>query len=316
MNTTRTPPPNLPLPRLAPHLSNSEPDLQNNAHENSPDHITQRNNKKRRFSGEEVNELSAFKSELMAMMSGFMASQNTRLDTLESHIKEVKTQNVSIHTTNQDIERAMTVMTGDIKTIESKISSLERERKSFSEDLAIIGEKIQDIEKSAIKTSIEIRNVPKKNKESKEDLFGYAVKLCQELSCSTRQADIRDVYRLPSKRENKNASVVIEMNNTLCKSRLLKSIKTFNTQNPTNNLNTGHLGMTGAPQEGIFASEHLTPQTKRLLFLAREFKKTAGYQYVWTTNGRVYLRKKEGAQYILIKNEAQITELQKSLTVK
>lgn len=186
------------------------------------------------------------------------------------------------------------------------------ESKAFSENLIIIDDKIEELEKSIIKTSLELRNVPKKPKENKEDLFGYAAKLCREIGCNFQQADVRDVYRLPSKRENKSASIVIEMSTSLMKTRLLNHIKQYNIDNPTNNLNSGNLGFTN-PTEQIYASEHLTPKTKRLLFLARDFKKSAGYKYVWTTSGRVYLRKEEGGQYIMIKNEAQIQELKRSL---
>lgn len=76
----------------------------------------------------------------------------------------------------------------------------------------------------------------------------------------------------------------------------------------TEQLNSAHLGLDG-PKTEIYISEHLTPSVSRLYFLAREFRKTMGYEFCWTSNGLVYLRKKQGDPHILVKSEVQLHQL-------
>ena len=43
--------------------------------------------------------------------------------------------------------------------------------------------------------------------------------------------------------------------------------------------------------------------------LSIKTKKDLNYKYIWTSNGRIYLRKNEDSQRIYIKNEGQLTKL-------
>lgn len=120
--------------------------------------------------------------------------------------------------------------------------------------------------------------------------------------------DIRDVMRYTSRKDNSSWNLTVELANTLQKNNILSAIRKHNKENRSNQLNAGHLGLSGSSCP-IYVSEFLTPRAKRIFFLAREMAKSEQYDYCWTANGKVYLRKKSGAPYILIKNEDQLKSL-------
>lgn len=55
----------------------------------------------------------------------------------------------------------------------------------------------------------------------------------------------------------------------------------------------------------IYINEKLTPQSKQLLWLARSTK-SIGYQYAWTKNGNVLLRKNKDSPIIYVKDASDI----------
>ncbi|KAG7309289.1 hypothetical protein JYU34_005230 [Plutella xylostella] len=89
---------------------------------------------------------------------------------------------------------------------------------------------------------------------------------------------------------------------------MLKGIKSFNIKNSKNKLNASHLGLKDNSTP-VFTAEYLTPKANRLYFLARDLVRTDLYQFCWTSQGRIFVRKSEGTPAILIKNEEQVTQL-------
>lgn len=271
--------------------------------------VTQRD-KRRKLSGNDHDDLTAFKMEMKELFQSFSDIQNKRLDSLEKLISDVKKSTSSISKTNLEIEQSVNFVSDQIKTVEEKITKLEEERKSISCQLFSMEEKCEEIERNCTKTCIEIRNVPKPKFESKENLFQSAAKLCNLIDVPLQNGDIRDVYRIPNKNDKAIGTLIIESSNTLTKKRIIVATKDYNKKNRSTQLSSMDIGIEG-PAFPIFVSEHLTPKGRRLHFLARDFAKSESYAYCWTANGRVYLRKSEGAPHILLKNESQLNDLKK-----
>lgn len=120
--------------------------------------------------------------------------------------------------------------------------------------------------------------------------------------------DVRDVYRVPNKNEPAKSTVVAEFSNTLTKALFLNSARKYN---KNNQLKAEDLGIENNSSI-LYISESLTPKSRRLHFLARDFATAENYKYCWTTNGNVYLKKEKGSPYILIKNEMQFNKLKVS----
>lgn len=280
----------------------------------SPTNVTQRNTKRPRLLDEcSLENSSSFKDEIMSMINQFRVSQNNRLDKLEEYMISIQEQNKSIQKTNSEIENSVSHLTRNVKTVEDKIDQLEHERKQLHSHICALEDKLDSMEISSLKTFTEIRNVPKIQNEKKPDLFGYVMNLSKTVNyLALTKTDIRDVARMPSKKDSSSSSVTIEFTNTLTKLSFLEAVKKYNqSKQQPEQLNSNNMGIQNSKQP-IYISELLTAKMKRLLFLTRDFAKTAEYKYVWSSNGQIYLRKGEGKPYIRVKNEVHLNELKKN----
>lgn len=306
--------------------SRSESDVQKLCQEEglSPEHITQRGNKRRRpmkdgsymdrFEDKFLGLKNDIKSDLKDLINELISSQNTRMDKFEEHILEIKSQYSSIEATNQEIEKSMTAVSDQLISLETKIASLEIERNSMARKLVTLEERLDNIDRNCIKTCIEVRNVPKCQKETKSTLYTLVQSLSKQLEANIQPADIRDVSRLPSRKESKTSNITIEFTNTLQKSNFLLAAKQFNINHSTDKINSTHLGLNG-PKTPIYIAEQLTPLTKKLFYEARNFAKLNRFAFCWTSNGRVMLKKTVDGQYIIIKNEQQLLQMSQSANI-
>ncbi|KAJ2937265.1 hypothetical protein O0L34_g19368 [Tuta absoluta] len=165
------------------------------------------------------------------------------------------------------------------------------------------------------KSNFELKGVPRKEKETKQDLVAMVLALSESVGCNVNKSDIKDIlYRIRSKNpEHRNTPIVVETGSTLLKSDLLKMAKLYNIRNKSNKLCAKHLGFKTQEDTPIYISENLTSKNARLHFLARDLVQSMSYKFVWTSYGKVYVRKNEQSPVILIKSEQQIQQL---LTVK
>ncbi|KOB66883.1 Asparaginyl-tRNA synthetase [Operophtera brumata] len=199
--------------------------------------------------------------------------------------------------------RSMDYVSEQIKDLQNKISNLEGEKNTMTKQMDMIDVRIDNLERINKKSSIEIRNVPRRPKEGKKELFNMIQKLYSVIDSQdmTDAYQLRDVYRLPSKPDATTSTIVAEFSNTLAKDNFIQKVKKYS-KNKYEQLNSKHLGIND-PKTFIYISEHLTVKATRLFYLARDVAKTQGFDFCWTSNGRVFLRKKENAPHILVKDE-------------
>lgn len=234
-----------------------------------------------------------------------ITNQDARLSALEGHIKDLKAQSTTIQSSNSEIIKSIDNVTQQISLMQGKIDFLESKRQVMSEDLAKLEEKVERVERCTLKTSIEIRQVPKTPKESKDHLYTCLKTLSSSIDLPFEKALVRDIFRLPSKTTDTKSTVVVEFVSTLAKLNFLHLAKK---KNQLTRLSSKDLGIAG-DQGPIFISEHLTAKARRLHYLAREVAKSCQYAFCWTANGQVFLRKDEGGPHIIVKTETQLDNI-------
>lgn len=231
--------------------------------------------------------------------------QNSRLDDLEGHIREIKSQSSAIQSTNSDIVKSVDHVTQQLTLMQLKIDGLETKRQDMCTQVHKLENKIDYLEKSTVKTSVEIRQVPKQAKENKEGLYKVLQNLTSSLGLSLGINEIRDVYRQPSKVADTKSTIVVEFSNTLKKSNFLNSARI---RNKSTRLSTKDLGI-GGVDDPIYISEHLTSKSRHLYFHGREVAKSCQLAFCWTSNGQVLIREEEGSAPVVVKSEEQLEEI-------
>ncbi|XP_013173848.1 PREDICTED: uncharacterized protein LOC106122445 [Papilio xuthus] len=227
----------------------------------------------------------------------------------EDELKKIAPTLLEIQQSNRNIESSIAFLSAQNEEYRKKIEKLERQAQEDKKYVTLLEEKIEDIQKSMRKTCFEIKNVPKKDKESKEDLIEMVTNLTKNIGCDVDKNHIKDIYRVRGKKDGaRNTPIIVETTSTILKNDILKMSKSFNIRHKTK-ICAQHLGLRNGEDVPVYVTENLTPKSARLYFLARDLVKSKSYKFCWTAYGKVYVRKDENSAIILISNESQIQPL-------
>lgn len=265
-----------------------------------PNKVTQRIKKR----GEEVSrlDLNDFKEEIKGMISSMLSAQRSELRTITSNLKEIQE-------TSHKIENSITFLSNQNEELCKKINLLETQTRKDREHIAVLENKIEDMQRTNRKTCIEIKNVPKKTNETNAELINMVLNLSRNVNCKIEKSDIKDIFRVQGRKEGKKDNpIIFEVGSTILRSDFLKSCKSFNIKNK-DKLRAIHLGFTKEENTPVFVSEQLTARAARLFYLARDLSKSKNYKFCWTSFGKVYVRKDESSPVMVIQNEAQVNHL-------
>lgn len=282
--------------------------------------LTVRQQKRRRPNDdvEQKCECTSMRDEIRKMMSEMMSKQDDRMDRIENRIKDLKLQSGNdtkdiktrvdqVQSSNTHIESSISFLSDQIKIFESKIDGLDAQRKVMEQQVQILDDKLENMERFSLKTAIEIRNVPKVLKETKDNLLLILHTLSKSLNITVQNHELKDMYRLPVKRDSMLSTIVVEFANTWSKSNFLRAVKQYR-KSRSDQLNSKNLGFVDQSVP-VYISERLTAKAKRLYFLAREFAKSEEFAHCWIANGKVFLRKKDGEPFVVVKNEERLHSL-------
>ncbi|KAH9632770.1 hypothetical protein HF086_002801 [Spodoptera exigua] len=238
------------------------------------------------------------------MFNEMKEEQNARIEKIYDSMQEIKSQNVKIQESVISLSEYYDNLKSKIDDLETK---LDEERKHNAAYTKSLEEKLEKMEKSARSTCVEIRNIPIVKSETKECLLNSVVKVGAILNATIEPHEINDIYRVGPTHSN-NRTIIVNFASNLKKEKFLRNYKIYNKgKDNAKKLSTEHLQIKGTPNP-VFVSENLTAKSKRLLFLAKDFASCNNYRFCWVTNGKIFLREKEGAPHILIKTESDIPQ--------
>lgn len=244
------------------------------------------------------------KAEIIKMFSDMHKQQDDKMEALIAKVEG----GIESHTEqNKNISDSIEILAQQCDEMANRIVLLEQEKASDRIYIQTLEAKLESMDRHLRCSSIEMRNVPKKAGETKEDLHSIVKKIGDVLNVPIQSSEVRDVYRINTKRET-NQPIVAEFTTVAMRDRIIDCVKAYNKKYTTSKLSTQNLKLEG-PSSPIFISESLTVQTKKLFYLAREFAKANNYRYCWASRGKIYLRRKDGASLIRVNNEENLANL-------
>lgn len=248
-----------------------------------------------------ADDLNKFKEEMKDMIHNLFLAHKKELNNISPTLQEIRQ-------TNSNIEGSIALLSAQNAELTKKITSLENKIKEDKECIRILEDKLENLQIGWRKTNFEIKNVPKKHGETKEDLVEMTLCLSSNVGGNLNKGDIKDIYRVRGKKDTQNSTIIVETSSTILKNYMLKLCKNFNVKSKAK-LSAKHLGFRTSEDTPVFVTEQLTAKASRLYFLARDLAKSGQYKFCWTSYGKVYIRKTETSPIIQIKSEAQVHQL-------
>lgn len=242
-------------------------------------------------------------NDILAMFAELKKDQNEKFEILTNNVQKGIQ---ALTEQNSAILGSVDFLGQKYDELMSRINILEEEKAVDRKYIKSLETRLEHMDRFIQSSTIEVRNVPKKNGETKEDLVNLVGAVGKALNLPIQPTEVRDVYRLNTKNEQ-NQPILAQLSTVVLRDKIVGSVKAYNKKYASSKFNTSNLKLEGPPKP-IFVSEGLTPQTKRLFFLAREFSKNNGIKYCWTSRGRVYMRRTDGAALIKVNGEEDLEQ--------
>lgn len=250
--------------------------------------------------------LSKFQDELKSIHTTIQSlknDQDSRFSKIHTELVSLKSQIGDLQCTNKDIEKSLDFISGQYENLQIRTRDLESVSKDQNSKIIQLESRIEELYRQSYSSKIEIRNVGAKAAETENDVIQYVRNLFTTLNIKETLSDVRGIRRMNGRIERK--PILVELSSSSSQQKVMKAVKKYNAENKKNKLNSTHLGIPGAAS-AVYVADYLTPKARKLFYLAREYGKKHGYRYVWTSSGKIYIRKDDGAEFIHITEEFQL----------
>lgn len=142
------------------------------------------------------------------------------LQKMSVDIAEVKTQNAEIRQTNLEIEKSLEFVSKQYEDMRQKLESLEHVHKELLSYITSLELKIENLERNSKSTTVEIRNVPASDSETKAGLCELIERTCKALEVGVNTNDLKDVFRVSNKSGTK--TIIAEFTTTFAKNSIIQ----------------------------------------------------------------------------------------------
>ncbi|XP_053606954.1 uncharacterized protein LOC128673250 [Plodia interpunctella] len=243
--------------------------------------------------------------QMEGLVSQFRALFSTMLETQMKPLRDQLT----------DVKESVTFMSGQYDEIIKQnkrnleiITDLQSECDGMKSKIRDLSTRLNNQEQNARSCNIEIQCVPEKKDEN---LITIVTKLGSIIKCNTPPESIVQCTRIAKINRNspRPRSIVVQFCSPKKRDDFLAAVVNYNKSKPIHDkLNSTVVGLNDQKLP-IFVMEHLSPANKALHAAARLAAKKKGYKHVWVRNGRIYLRKTDNSDYILVKDMDSIDNL-------
>lgn len=292
----------------------SDPNLASKSNWNEEENISQRTHK-RKFQCECSNDFDSkfltFKNEFLQLMSQWNSNQEKKLEDIHKSMSEITSKMSEIQQKNREIEKSIEFLAAQYEETNNKVSTLDLKSTEYDQRISKLEASLENLQRRNCLNLLEIRNIPISPQESSNYPMQIVSKIMKTVSAGIPDSEVQEARRLPSKTEAR--SILVTLNSTTSKMKILKAVKDYNIQNKGQKLSTATIGLTSSSQP-IYVAEYLTPNARRLYYLGRELQKEGIVKYCWTANGRILLRKDDGAKIITVNDEQQIHQLKEKIS--
>lgn len=163
-----------------------------------------------------------------------------------------------------------------------------------------LGYRLNLVEQNMRETNIELNGITEHKEENMINTIAQMVKI---IGNPIAPEDILHATRVAKlvKDNNRPRTVVAKLRTPRHRDAVLAAVVKFNRSNQQDKLSTKHLGLSG-PRNPVFVAEHLSPQNKALHAATRIRVRELKYKFTWIRNGRIFVRKDEFSESILIRH--------------
>lgn len=218
-----------------------------------------------------LNTIEAFKKEIM----GKISTENSSLRESLSFLNDAVEEN----------NKLMESVTQELKKTQEVNKQLLKENADLRSNMTSMEIRVRNLEQYSRKQNLEIDGVPE---SQGEDVCAILADVGRAIGVELKKEKVVAVHRVPTYNKKKSSPIVVKFSTYEERDVWItgyKSVRplTANKINPSFN---------GSAR--VYVNEHLSPENKLLLSKTKEAAKQKGYKYVWSRDGKIFVRRDEG----------------------
>ncbi|XP_022824433.1 uncharacterized protein LOC111354968 [Spodoptera litura] len=243
-----------------------------------------------------AHEIRAFREELSAL----------RVD-----IRELRQENAQFRAAINGCNERLDAVVHRVDSLEQRFEAKDTSSYDHLEEtIADLKLQLNERDQDLLLNDVIVSGIP----ESKTENPAHILKtLSLKLGVDLDDRDIVNVERLGMVRRNfiagssqhditehpRPRAIAVRLSRRTVRDKLIQAARV------RRGLTTADLDLHGQPRR-VFVNEHLTRSNAKLFHLAREAGQRSKYKYVWTREGRIYVRKEDGVSAVRIRSHADI----------
>lgn len=231
----------------------------------------------------------------------------TTESTISKELQAVKKDMQEIVESISFINDRFEVFEKNIHSTTALVKKLESENAELKNTVNDLTMRITNLEQQSRFNNLEVQCVPEKKNEN---VYEIVTKIGQVVNCKIEEKDILRCTRVAKANPSSNRprTIVVQLSSPRLRDQFLASTLKYNRNNSKEKLNSEHLGFVGH-KTPVYIAEHLSPANKALHAACRIKAREKNYKYVWIRNGRIFVRKTDGAQSILINSSNSLSKI-------
>ncbi|KAG6454436.1 hypothetical protein O3G_MSEX008699 [Manduca sexta] len=190
----------------------------------------------------------------------------------------------------------------------AKIHDLENKNTALQVSVKDITKRINQLEQHARASNVELQCVPE---HRAENLVNTVKQLATVIKCNINDSEILHCTRIAkiNPTNKRPRSIIVKFSSPRIRNSFLAAAITYNKTNKKDKLSSAHLGISTDNPAPIYVVEHLSPENKSIHAAARLRSKELGYKYLWVRNGKIFMKKEESSETLLINNFEKLRNL-------
>lgn len=244
------------------------------------------------------------KSTIKESFSNFRTEINDQLRDFRDQIKDFKQ---SIEYFNDQFEK----FNAEKGTYIQNVKAVTKENEVLRSELNALIMRFNIMDQLSRSANIELQCVPERKAEN---LLCMVKQLSTIVESPVTDNDITYCSRIAKMNSSSDRprSILVKFGHPRTRDTFMAACYKYNKTHANDKLNSSHVGIKTVTKSRIFVAENLSPENKLLHAAARDKAKQLDYKFVWVRGGRIFLRKTENSNYILVKNYDTLHNLSRS----
>ncbi|XP_077978266.1 uncharacterized protein LOC144433778 [Glandiceps talaboti] len=224
--------------------------------------------------------------------------EKSQLDTIQATLLTLtaKVDKLTAMENNiRELQKSITYVSNSFDDFAKQLQSLRNENKDLKDKLANTTKEVNELHQYTRRNTLEISGIPE---DGNEDTDNIVVKVAEIVGVNVSPDDIDISHRLPqrpsrqSNGQRKPATIIVKFVRRSLRNKLYSSRK--NLKGKT----TRNIGVTS--NNRIYINENLTSTNKQLFFQVNQLRNEKHWKFIWTHNGKIYVRKNVGDPAIIV----------------